>query len=223
MAQGDLMKGYAYIALGVDDTATSPVCADHADDLTNTRQITAPTPGQCMEDGKTCPLDGHTVWADSNKLCIKGSIPVVSGGDYTKNWGLQIGANTSQPPADQDGGKTLGENSDKAASYTTITATTSGSITPADTKYKAAVRVVIHLKSMACTDDPYCATMESGTPIKLTSFTTACWGSCTGSCKKLTTDDIPNIDKIGIQICADTYTSYTADPYCLESIVFGTD
>jgi hypothetical protein len=223
MAQGDLMQGYAYIALGVSDTATSPICADDASDLTKTRPITAPTPGQCMEDGKTCPLTGHTVWSDSDKLCLKGSIPVVTGGDYTNNWGLQIGANTGNPPA-ADGGNTLGQNSDKASSYTTITVTTSGSITAGNGKTKPAVRVVLHVKSMSCTEDPYCATMVSGQPILLTSFSTQCWSTaCKAPCKKLTADDIPNIDKVGIQICADTTTSYTADPYCLDNIVFGTN
>jgi hypothetical protein len=230
MAQGKLANGYAYIALGVYDTATSPVCQDRTD-KPDTRQITAPTPGQCMEDNKTCPLTGHTVWADSNKLCITGSIPVVSGGDYKNNWGLQIGANTSQPPAaDDPSGKTLGENSDSVSSFTTITATTSGTITAATrATNKPTVRIVLHLKSMGCTDDPYCATMESGQPIALTTFNTECWnGSKCGSkstaaCKELQTSDLPNIDKMGVQICADDNDAYTADPFCLESIVFGTD
>jgi len=215
------MTGYAYIAMGIKDVATSPVCQD---DLTksDTRQITAPTKGVCMEDGKTCPTKGRTVWADANKLCITGSVPLVD--TSYADWGLQIGSNTSSPPA-AEGGTTLGENTDSAASYTTITATTSGTITPAKkATNKATIRIVIHLKSMTCTEDPYCATMESGTPIKLTSFSTACWSSsCTGTCKKLTADDIPNIDKIGVQICADDKDAYTADPFCLEKIEFGKD
>jgi hypothetical protein len=213
------MTGYAYIALGLQDTATSPVCADNASDLTNTRPITAPDTGNCMQDGKTCPLTGHTVWADSNKLCIQGTIPPVTGGDYTSDWGLQIGANTSQPPAN-NGGQTLGEANPDVSSYTTITLNTSGSVTPKN----SAIRVVLHLKAMDCVENPYCATMESGKPIFLTSFSTECWSTaCSGTCKKLTTDDIPNIDKIGVQISSDTSKSYTADPFCLESIVFGKD
>ena len=44
-AQG-VMSGYAYIALGLLDAATAPVCAEDPNDITNTRPITAPPTGE---------------------------------------------------------------------------------------------------------------------------------------------------------------------------------
>jgi hypothetical protein len=64
----------------------------------------------------------------------------------------------------------------------------------------------------------YCATTTSGTPITLTTFNTACWDN-TGTALKAT--DLPNIDKIGLQVSADTSNSYTVTNLCLTSIAFG--
>ncbi len=221
-AQG-AMTGYAFIALGLQDTATDPVCAEDPNDLTVTRLITAPPTGECDAVGKTCPTTGHTVWKpmDDGSLCITGKIPAVQGSDYTSDWGLQIGVNTSDPPADSSGnGQTLGQVSSDAANYTSITLNTNGSVTPANT----AIRTIIHLVSQSCTENPYCATMQSGKANLLTSFNTECWnGSSCGTsstCKQLQASDIPNIDKIAIQISSDTSHDYTVDNFCLQSITF---
>jgi hypothetical protein len=207
-AQG-VLAGYAYIALGAADAATAPVCAEDPNDLTVTRLITAPPAGSCDAAGKTCPTTGHTVWNATDKLCITGSIPKVVGGDYKGNWGLQIGVNTKDPPATDSTG-TLGK------TYTHMTFTTTGTVEPTNT----AIRAVIHLVDMACDADPYCATMSaSGKAMTLTSFNTECWGPTTAA-KTLTAADIPNIDKIGIQISSDTTNNYTVTDFCLTGIQF---
>jgi len=202
-AQG-IMTGYAYIALGKLNTATDPVCAPDSSVPDTTRAITAEG-----TDPGPCPITGTTKWKHANDLCISGKIPVVEGGDYVSNWGLQIGVNTVDPPATDSTG-TLGDKG-----YTTIALTTTGSIEPAN----QAVRVVIHLLGMAADANPYCATMpSSGRVLTLTSFNTACWD---GTGTKLTEADIPNIDKVGIQISSDDKSEYTVTDYCLQGIQFG--
>jgi hypothetical protein len=205
-AQG-IMTGYAYIALGASDTVTDPVCAEDPKDLATTRPITGGPWGSCIYGG-TCPTTGQTVWNAPDRLCITGSIPKVVGGDYNGNWGLEIGVNTKDPPATSAGSGTLGK------TYTHMTFTTTGTIEPANT----AIRPVIHLVDMACDANPYCATMSaSGKAMTLTSFNTKCWD---GSGTALTAADIPNIDKIGIQIWSDTANVYTVTDYCLTGIQF---
>ena len=209
-AQG-VMTGHGFIALGVQDTATSPVCADDPRDLSKTRPITTPPVGQCTGAG-TCPLTSQTVWDATDKLCITGTISAVTGSpaDYT-NWGLQIGVNVFDQPATDAGSGTLGK------SYTHMTFTATGTVTP--TPPNTAIRAVIHLVSQElCTTDTYCATMQaSGKPMTLTSFNTACWN---GSGTALKASDIPNIDKIGIQISSDISNTYTVTDYCLTGIQF---
>jgi len=231
-AQGP-MTGYAFLSLGPSDTATSPVCAEDPNNPTNTRPIAGPPVGSCDAVGKTCPTTGMTVWSDKAKLCISGSIPIVVNSDYKSNWGLQIGVNTSDPPADTSGnGQTLGQVTSNAA-YTSITLTTTGSVTPANT----AIRTEIHLVDQTCTEYSYCASMKSGTATLLTSFNTNCWNGstcgstplCTGAagedttkcCKQLQASDIAKIDKIGIQISSDVTNDYAVTDFCLTGIAFG--
>jgi hypothetical protein len=155
-----------------------------------------------------------TVWKASDSLCMSGSIPPVAGGDYKGNWGLQIGVNTIDPPATAAGSGTLG------TTYSTIALTTTGTVSPAN----QAIRVIIHVVNMAPTaknpdNNPYCATMASSGQVKtLTSFNTACWD---GTGDSLAVTDIPNIDKIGIQISSDTAGTYAVTDYCLTGIQFG--
>jgi hypothetical protein len=200
-AQGK-MTGFAYIALGAADTATDPVCAPDSADTTVTREITKDAP---------CPTSGTTVWKSADSLCISGTIPVVTGGDYTGNWGLQIGVNTVDPPATSAGNGTLG------STYSTIAVTTTGTVTPKNN----AIRVVIHTVDMAAEANPYCATMaSSGDKITLTAFNTECWGP-TSAALTLTADKIPDIDKIGVQISSDVTNEYTVQDFCVTGITFG--
>ena len=108
-AQGP-MTGYAYIALGLQNSETSPLCEETPDDPNDPnnpyrflRPITAPDPNTCDKVGATCPTTGRTVWNSSSALCITGTIPIIQNGDYTSDWGLQIATNSSSPPADSSG------------------------------------------------------------------------------------------------------------------------
>lgn len=191
-----VMTGYGYIALGKLDTATSPVCDNTANGGSATEAITAEKP--CPENG------GRSVWSTPEAgLCISGSIPIVTGGDYDNNWGLQIGCNVSDPA-----GGTLG------TSYSKITFTFNDSaVTP---KMTAGIRGEIHVKD----DDPgktYCATVTSGKETSLIAFNTKCWDSSGDS---LTAELIPNIDKIGIQLSSDDLKAYEAKDFCWSGLTF---
>jgi hypothetical protein len=216
-AQGP-MNGYAYIALGIQNSETSPLCVDDPNDPNAIpRPITAPDPNTCVKAGATCPTTGRTMWNSSTALCITGTIPMVMNSDYTSDWGLQIAMNTSSPPADTNGnGKTL------KATYSTIAYDiTPDAVTPTNT----AIRAVIHLVSQECFANPYCATITApGQALTLTDFNTECWNgtACTtGTCLQLTAADIPNIDKVGVQISSSDKMAYTVNNFCLNSITFG--
>jgi len=188
------MTGYGWIAMGPQDSASSPTCG---------------TTNATISNAAACTTT--TNWSSATSLCISGAIPLVTPdtafptGDYTADWGLQIGVNAT----DATPSGTLGSN---AASFTKITFTTSGAVAPTT----AAIRAEIHRLG-----DPdattYCANMTSGTPITLTAFNTACWD---GSGTSLTSADITNIDKVGVQISSDTSSAYTVTNYCLSGISF---
>jgi len=72
------MTGYAFISLGLQDVATTPLCAEDPNNTTNTRPITAPPIGVCEADGATCPHTGQTIWNDKATLCISGTIPKIT-------------------------------------------------------------------------------------------------------------------------------------------------
>jgi hypothetical protein len=205
-AQG-VMKGYAYIALGREDSASSPVCAEDPTKPSETRPISAPAAGKCDGPG-TCPITGRAIWDASDKVCITGKIPPVMNSDYKGNWGLQIGINTVDPPATSAGNGTLGK------TYSKIAMTFNSSAVKPENK---AIRMVIHTVDMACDADPYCATVQSDSPVTLTSFNNKCWD---GSGDTLKAENIPNIDKIGIQISSDTANAYDVTSFCLEKIEF---
>jgi hypothetical protein len=196
------MSGYGWVALGAQDSLSSPVCdASGATPPGGTADL--------ITKANPCPsAGGKAVWSSDTALCITGSAPKVMpsaafpNGDYDAAWGLQIGVNSSEPP-----GTTLGK------TYSTITLNFTGLPTPAG----AVMRAEIHRLG-----DPdattYCATTTSGTPITLTTFNTACWDN-TGTALKAT--DVPNIDKIGLQVSADLSNTYTVTNLCLTSIAFG--
>ena len=150
------------------------------------------------------------MWKNEGDLCISGSIPKVVGGDYKSNWGLQIGVNTADPPATAAGAGTLGK------TYSTIALTYTGTVAP-DNK---AIRAVIHLVSQGCSDDPYCATICSRARRWTSPRSTPSAGASAGGAT-LTAADIPNIDKIGIQISSDVTNDYTVNDFCLTGIQFG--
>jgi hypothetical protein len=182
------MAGYGWVALGILDSISDPVC--------DTGAIT-----------KEKPCTTQTKWNASDAVCISGKIPALPASpvqkDYDDNWGLQIGVNSAEPPADK-GGATLNK------TYKTITFNVSGSPT-------TGLRGELHRKG----DDEkvtYCATFKSGEKVTLTAFNTKCWGDATTVL--LTEADIPNIDKVGIQVSSGS-SAIDVTNLCLKSVEFG--
>jgi len=162
----------------------------------------------------TCGTDMHPIvtdsalctttvnWSAANALCISGSIaalpPVPTQADYANNWGVEVAASSTAPT-----GGGLGQ------SFSTISLTFTG--TPI-----TGVRAEVHRKG-----DPdatlYCAYVTSGTAVPLTSFSTECWAA-TGP--TLTAADVPNIDKIALQISS-SFTAIAVQDFCMTRIEFG--
>jgi len=189
-----VMTGWGYVALGSVDTVTSPVCDNTANGGGASEEITKEQP--CPENG------GKTMWKDPDKgLCLTGSIPVVVGGDYTGNWGVQIGWNSSDPA-----GTPIGK------TFSTVTFNWTGTVDPINN----AMRGELHRQGDSA-ETTYCATVRSGESISLTAFNTKCWDK-TGV--DLTSDDIAKIDKAGLQVSADDKKAYTITDLCVTKVSF---
>jgi len=141
-----------------------------------------------------------TNWNAEDKLCMTGSIPALGDEpDYEANWGVQVALNATDP----DGGG-LGQ------SFSSVTITLSG-------KPTSGLRAIVHRKG-----DPeatsYCAALTSGTAITFTSFVTDCYNT-EPSGKKIAATDVPNIDKIGVQVSSGS-AAITVDDLCITEIEF---
>jgi hypothetical protein len=162
--------------------------------------ITDPTCGGTPITKATPCLSG-TTWKTQDALCISGTIPALPmspvQSDYDNNWGVQIGV---------DATVTAGEPIGKP--YTTIAIEINGSPT-------SGLRVELH-RSGDPETTTYCAP-NTGAPIKLTSFNTACWDN-TGTA--FTADDAVNIDKVGVQVSS-TQAAISVSNLCMKSITFG--
>ena len=190
-AQG-AMTGWGWVALGELDTITDPTCD------TDNHEIT-----------KANPCTSTTNWdwnSTPDALCINASIPALPASpvqaDYDANWGVQIGVSSSEPPADK-GGTTLGDTfASVAISYTGTPST--------------GLRAELH--RLGDIDDiTYCANIQSsGTSIALTAFNTHCWDNGGDG---LTEADIPNIDKVGIQVSSGS-KEITVEKLCLTKVEF---
>jgi len=109
--------------------------------------------------------------------------------------------NTSEPP-----GITLGK------SHTSMTITVAGSPL-------TGLRAIVHVKGEPA-GQAYCAELMSGQAIPLTTFNLECWnGTAAAPAKALSADNIPNIDKIGIQVSS-TAAEIKVQNLCLRSIAF---
>ena len=164
----------------------------------------------------TCDTDKHAIdsahpcttmtnWSTSDSLCISGTIPALPAmpfqSDYDNNWGIQIGVNTSEPP-----GVTLGK------SPTLVTVTVAG--TPS-----TGLRAILHVKGEPA-GQAYCAELTSGQAIPLSKFNLECWnGDAAAPAKALDPSNIPNIDKLGIQVSS-TAAEIKVQSLCLQSIAF---
>src|ERR1039457_3147504 len=201
-AQG-AMTGYGWVALGALDTISDPTCD------TDKHAIT-----------KANACNTTTNWSSSDGLCASGSIPALPAtpvqSDYDANWGLEIGVNTSEPPA-ATGGTTLG------GSYTAVTFTVTGTPT-------TGLRAQVHRKGDG-DSGVFCANLTSGTKISLSAFSTQCWTGCPGgpaapagfndtsTCYALQASDVPNIDHAHIQVFSGA-SAITVSNLCLTGIKF---
>jgi len=195
------LDGKAFVTLGRDDAVSDPVCDNSG----------SPDGAEHDPITKENPCEGTTKWNDPASLCITGSIPIVEKGDYKNNFGLQIVVNSSEPAYSDTEGHTLDKSFTKVAFHYD-----QGRITP--TLGASLLRVLVH-KGGDDEESAYCAILTgSGEPIELTSFNTKCWPGETGD--DLPADDIPKIDKVGIQISSDDKEAYEVDNFCLQRIVF---
>jgi hypothetical protein len=179
-AQG-AMTGLGWVALGKLDTITDPTCGSEKLAITESMHCAA-----------------ATNWSAPDKLCITGLVPAVLSNDFTNNWGVQVGLNSTNPS-----GGGLGQ------AFSTITMSFTGMPT-------TGLRAVMHVKT-----DPsstvYCANLMSDVVMAVSNFNTQCWD---GSGTSLKAADVPNIDTIAVQISS-TYSPVTVQNFCLSSIKFG--
>ena len=139
-------------------------------------------------------------WSTTTSLCITGVVPALGATpDYTNNWGVSVGVNSTDPA-----GTGLGQ------PLTSVAITVTGSPT-------SGLRAMMHRKG-----DPdatsYCAALTSGTAMPLTSFTTTCYTPTTPG-TALTAADVPNIDKISVQVSSGT-AAVTVANLCITGITF---
>ena len=162
---------------------------------------TCDTPAVGTPITKTAACNEGTHWNATDALCITGTIPALPAqpvqADYDANWGLQIGVNTNA-----DDTIALGQN------FSTIAIVVDGSPL-------AGLRIELHRQGDA-EATTYCAT-NTGATMNLTSFNTACWD---GTGTAFTADDVPKIDKVGIQVSS-VKTPITVANLCWHQIVFG--
>jgi hypothetical protein len=152
------------------------------------------------------PCKTTTTWSKDDAVCMTGSIPALPSpavqADYDNNWGVQIGVN-AKDPSDAIG--------DALKDYTSVAFTLSGSPS-------SGLRAMLHRKG-----DPdgttYCAdSIKTDTAIKFTKFNTKCWGG-EPTTVYLTADDLPKIDKAGVQVSS-TSSPITVTDLCLSKITF---
>ena len=166
--------------------------------------VTDPTCGPTktpITSTAACAADPN--WSSTSSLCVSGSVPALpatpAATDYANNWGLSVGVNSS----DSTTAPGLGQ------SPTSVTIAVSG--TPS-----SGLRVVAHRASDPASTS-YCLPYAAGA-LTLTSFVTDCYNT-TPTGTKLTAADIPNIDKISIQVSS-TSAAITVTSLCITGITF---
>ena len=144
-----------------------------------------------------CAADPN--WSSTTALCMTGSIPALgSTPDYAANFGVVVGVNATDPAT---GG--LGQ------TFTSVTITATGG--PG-----SGVRAQIHKKG-----DPdsssYCFPFTSGTAMALAKFAIDCYN--TTPLQVYPAADIPNIDKISLEVFSAT-AAITVASLCITGISF---
>jgi hypothetical protein len=155
--------------------------------------------GTTITSASSC---ASTTWSTKDSLCVSGDIPALpekpADTDYTDNWGISVGLNASETA-----GKGIGQ------SFATIAMSVKGSPS-------TGLRAVVHKGG-----DPdatgYCLAY-TGSTLDLAKFSQDCYGAGT---KLLAASDIPNIDKVSIQVVSTSAGPITVDNLCLTGITFG--
>jgi len=166
--------------------------------------ITDPTCGTAKAAiTAAAPCTTSANWSSATGLCVTGAIPALpatpTATDYSSNWGLSVGVNSTETA-----GGGLGQ------SLTSMAITVTGSPL-------TGLRAVVHRKGDADSVS-YCAALTSGTAIALTSFVTDCYNT-TPTGTKITSADIPNIDKVSVQVSSGG-TAITVANLCITGITF---
>ena len=190
-----MLTGYGWIALGSLDTASAPVCDNSANGggTSRTDYQSQPLPVERRQDRLDQPRQRPLHQRHHSQV---GTTAGVTGPDYTGNWGLELGVNSNPTEG----------NTVDISKYTKVSfAFDTSGISPAPT---GLIRGEIHVKGHTPADESYCATVTAGTAASLTAFNTKCWD---GTGTNLTTDDMKNIDKMGIQISSDSTNNYAVD------------
>jgi hypothetical protein len=143
-----------------------------------------------------------TTWNTTDSLCVSGSIPALpekpSDSDYSSNWGLSVGLNASETA-----GTGIGQ------SFSTVSISVTGSPS-------SGLRAMVHRKGDPDTTS-YCFAYAAG-PLQLAQFSQDCY--MTTPTKMLATSDIPNIDKVSIQVSSGG-AEISVTKLCITGITFG--
>ena len=162
--------------------------------------LTDPTcgPGK-MPITNTAPCPSSTNWNSPTALCVSGPIPALgTPPDYAGNWGIMLGVNSADPMG------VIGQ------SFSTMAITVTG-------LPLVGLRAMVHKRG-----DPdstsYCAVLTSGTAMPLAYFSTACY-TPTSPGIAITAADVPNIDKIGVQVSSGA-AAIAVTNLCITGITF---
>ena len=148
---------------------------------------------------EAAPCATTTNWSTTASLCVTGSVPIADAPTYA-SWGLSIGVNASATD-----GVGLGQ------SFSSVTIAVTGSPL-------TGLRATVH-KAGEAAKVSYCATLTPGTAIPLTSFITDCYNGTAAIGTKITAADVPNIDKIGVQVSSGT-VAIPVTNLCITGITF---
>jgi|GEM_PF-2615641 len=163
-----------------------------------TDTVTSPTCGSSQtEITATAPCTSTTNW-EGTGLCVTGEVPIAD--TAYKSWGLAVGVGASVSKTEG-----LGQ------SFSSVTISVSG--TP-----KTNLRAQVHLVGEP-DGTTYCAMLTPGTAIPFTDFVTDCWET-TPAGTAITAADVPNIDKIAVQVSANDTAAITVTNLCITGIEF---
>ena len=148
---------------------------------------------------EAAPCTTTTNWSTATSICVTGNVPIADAPTYA-SWGLALGVNASATA-----GVGLGQ------AFTSVAIAVTGSPL-------TGLRATVH-KAGEAASVSYCAALTPGTAIPLTSFITDCYNGATAAGTKITAADVPNIDKISVQVSSGT-VAIPVTNLCITGITF---